>query len=112
MLPSEYRLRSPDDFRKVYKLGKVIRGRLFILRFIKSERVKPRFGIVPPRKVKNAVLRNRLKRRVRDVCRRHRDEIKNQYDIVINISGKVAELTRQDLESDLLKLIKRAGLFK
>ncbi len=110
MLKEAQRLRSSKEFRKVYLEGRGVRGRFLILRFKKGEGKKTRFGLAPARKIKNAVMRNRLKRRMREICRAHQDVIKGNYDIVINISSNATNASYGELVKDFLYVMGRAGL--
>jgi len=112
MLKEAQRLRSNGDFKKVYLQGKGVRGQFLVLRFIKSDRKETRFGLAPARKIKNAVLRNRLKRRMREICRAHQNIIKKNYDIVINISSAAVDAQFEQLESDFLYVMGKAGLLE
>lgn len=65
----------------------------------------PRLGITATRKVGSAVVRNRLKRRVREIYRRWsgRSELP-AVDLVVHLKPQAARASFEELESDLTKL--------
>lgn len=64
-------LRSSRQFRDVYDRGVRFHTQFFSLFFLKSSEQRPRIGITVTRKVGPAVVRNRCKRRLRELARRH-----------------------------------------
>ncbi|MGB9792719.1 MAG: ribonuclease P protein component [Thermacetogeniaceae bacterium] len=112
MLSPERRISSAEDFKRVYAEGKGIRGRFLTLRFAEGRGEKTRFGLAPARKIKSAVLRNRAKRRLREICRAYLDEIKDSFDVVINIKKEAVDASFEDLKKDFLSVMRRAGLLK
>jgi len=63
-------LKSSGDFQRVSKLGRRLSFPTFILQALKTDSAGPlRVGYTASRKVGNAVIRNRAKRRLREVVR-------------------------------------------
>ncbi len=65
-----------------------------------------RFGISVKKALGGAVVRNRIKRRVRDILRRNRTEIPSGWDIVIHPKSKVARAAFAPLEAELVRLLR------
>ena len=63
-----------------------------------------RLGVTTPARLGNAVLRNRLRRRLREVFRRHRARLPRGWDILVNPRGPVATVPFRSLEGELLRL--------
>lgn len=68
---------------------------------------RDRFGMSVKKAVGNAVLRNRIRRRVREVLRLHREEMAPGWDMVIHASRAAATLEFSRLEAELLSLLPR-----
>ena len=66
------RLRRSEDFRRVQRTGERRRSRHLVMVWLPAEREQPRFGLTVSRKVGNAVIRNRVKRWLRESIRRRR----------------------------------------
>lgn len=113
MLKKEWRIRSNKDFRRIYRAGKAVPGKYLVL-FKKENGIGiTRFGFSISKKIGNAVIRNRRKRLLREVFKKHQECIRKGYDIVV-----VARVTDeqdpvfQDIERDILKILKKGGLLE
>jgi ribonuclease P protein component len=69
-----------------------------------------RFGISVKKALGGAVVRNRIRRRVREILRRNRTEIPSGWDIVIHPRPSVAEAPFAPLETELVRLLKGLSL--
>jgi len=65
-----------------------------------------RFGFSIKKALGGAVVRNRIRRRVREIVRCHRSEIAAGWDIVIHPKSSVARAEFVALTADLVRLIK------
>ena len=71
-----------------------------------NELPQSRFGFSIKRALGGAVVRNRIRRRIREVIRLHRQEISAGWDIVIHPKPNVATAQFALLTTELLKLLK------
>jgi len=65
-----------------------------------------RFGISVKKALGGAVVRNRIRRRIREILRRNRTEIPTGWDIVIHPRSSVARAEFAPLEAELLGLLR------
>ena len=65
-----------------------------------------RFGISVKKTVGGAVVRNRIRRRIREILRRNRMEIPSGWDIVIHPRSSVAQAPFAPLEAELVRLLR------
>jgi ribonuclease P protein component len=65
-----------------------------------------RFGISVKKALGGAVVRNRIKRRIREILRRNRTEIPTGWDIVIHPRTTVAQAAFAPLEAELVRLLR------
>ena len=70
---------------------------------------RSRFGISVKKAVGGAVVRNRIRRRIREILRRNQTEIPTGWDIVIHPRRSVAEAPFAPLEAELVRLLKSLG---
>jgi ribonuclease P protein component len=77
------RIRRKSDFASLYRDGGRIRGRYFHLVFRRNELGHSRLGVVASRKVGSAVVRNRVKRRLRELFRRHKELLREPIDLIV-----------------------------
>jgi len=65
-----------------------------------------RFGISVKKALGGAVVRNRIRRRIREILRRNRTEIPTGWDIVIHPRSSVAKAAYLPLEAELVRLLR------
>lgn len=100
-------LRSPD-FRRVQGGGRRVRTRHLLVLWSRGRGGQSRFGLVVSRKVGNAVVRNRVKRWLREAIRRNRWRMDGRrLDLAIIASPRAANAGLDALERDLLFAIDR-----
>ena len=92
---------SIREYREVYSDNNKIYGNLFI--YLKKKIPKDLFavGIVVSKKVGNAVIRNRVKRRVRAFLRENAHQHPANLKLVIIAKPDAGEASWQEITSDL-----------
>ncbi len=70
----------------------------------------PRFGVVTSKKVGGAVVRNRVRRRIRHIQQFHLARIRNGVWCVTVARFRAAEATFAELDAEWCKLARRAGI--
>ena len=105
------RLRTRRDFTRVQSGGRRVSGRFVTLLILANECTAPRLGLIASRKLGPAVARNRAKRRLRDLFRRHRATLGEPaaYDIVAIPRREICDAPFADVEADFLNTLRRAG---
>jgi ribonuclease P protein component len=106
--PREARLVRRGDFDAVYRAGKRRSSSHFTVFFRANELPQSRFGFSIKKALGGAVVRNRIRRRLREMVRCHRLEIPAGWDIVIHPKCSVARAEAASLTTDLLRLLKSA----
>lgn len=101
-------LRKRSDFLRVQNHGKRFKDNAMLLLIDRGVETKTRVGYTISRKVGNAVVRNRVRRRMREVIRNHRDVLNPGYDHVIIAFPRAARLTFANLQEELLCLLNKA----
>lgn len=66
--------------------------------------VETRLGITVPARLGNAVLRNRVKRRLREVFRLNRSNLPGGWDVVLNPREAVARVPFKSLTTEILRI--------
>lgn len=67
------------------------------------------FGLIATKRVGHAVLRNRLRRQLRELLRAHGDPLAAGLYVVIILRHRAIHASYAELRADLLKLIPRCG---
>jgi len=100
------RLKRRRDFQRVYQGGRVWRGSCFALHVLARDS-GVRLGIVVGRRFGNAVSRNRIKRRVREVFRRIAPRLP-PADIIVRPDSGSERLTAAEIERALARGVEGA----
>ncbi|WP_422485780.1 ribonuclease P protein component [Gudongella sp. DL1XJH-153] len=106
------RLRKNMEFRKVYKARKNFWNRNLILYIRKNGTEETRIGVTITKKVGNAVVRNKLKRRIKELNSAYIANLKSGYDIVVIPKKNAVDLSFKDLNSALKHIYKLSGVWK
>ncbi len=94
------------EFDAVYRAGKRRSSSHFTVFFRANQLPVSRFGFSIKKALGGAVVRNRIRRRVREIVRCHRMEIPTGWDIVIHPKSGVARAEFVELAGDLVRLLK------
>ncbi len=113
MISRENRFHGYNSLRTVYTRGKSVRGPWIAVKFSPNPRRSSyRAAVVVSRKVhKSAVVRNRIRRRLYEIVRRHEAGIAQPVDIVITVfDDHIANIPAPQLEIALLDLFHQARI--
>ena len=109
--PKARRLRRASEFERVREEGRAYRGKtlMFGVLFGTGSAVF-RAGFITSRRIGSAAVRNRLRRRLREIVRHHQHEILAGTWIVTIARTKAARATYRELEDEWLRLANRASI--
>ena len=103
-------LRSQRDIRRVLSEGNRKRGKTLDIRYRRAEQV--RMAILVGRKHGNAVRRNRIKRRLREVWRKKRPYLSGTWEVLILPQRAARNGSVSQWDEELSDLLKSAGLME
>ena len=89
-----HRLSRSRDFDAVYRHGRSVSTRYLILYWFPREdgpEGAPRLGLAVPKAVGTAVVRNRIKRRLRELFRERSDGLPSDHDYVLVVRPGLPE---------------------
>lgn len=111
-MEKKYRLRKNIEFKRVYNGGKNFWNRNLILYIKKNKLEESRLGITITKKIGNAVVRNKIRRRIKELYRLNMHRFKNGYDLIFIPKKNVVDLSYKELESAFLHILKISGILK
>lgn len=109
-LPKKKRLADNNQFKAILSDGCSARDELLVLYMKKNDCGYPRLGVSVGKVHGNAVVRNRLKRLLREVFRQSQDRIPEGFDYLLLISHKKRkenQPTFEQLKKSFLSLVER-----
>lgn len=109
-IPAFTRLKLNRDFGRVYRRGQYQPGRHIILHAGAAAGDEVRLGVAVSKKVRGAVRRNRLKRRLRDAFRRLDAEVAGGHDLILTAKEQAADAPFDVLQSEIKALLAKARL--
>jgi ribonuclease P protein component len=104
-LPPHRRLRRSNEFARIERQGSRVHGAFVTLVARPSGHPqRGRVGFTVSKKVGNAVMRNFVKRRLRDIARRHKDAWQGR-DLIVIARPQAAGQDLKALEADVLAML-------
>ena len=101
-----HRLQRNGDFRFIFAKGNSVANRLYVLYVIRKDSSRPsRVGFSVSKKVGNAVVRNRVKRRMREIVRKQLRRFSKGYDLVFIARKDAASAAYAESEIQLVRLM-------
>jgi ribonuclease P protein component len=109
--PKARRLTHRSEYERVKRGGITQRGKFLMLNVMPVENARPwRAGFVTSGRLGGAVVRNRVRRRLREIVRRHQHEMRQGSWFVIIARYGAATATYAGLEDEWLRLARRASI--
>jgi ribonuclease P protein component len=109
--PKTRRLTRTSEFGRVKQEGCTERAKFMVLGFLPVENSGvSRVGFVTSRSLGSAVVRNRVRRRLREIVRKHQRDLRDNFWIVLIARRDAASASYQVLEDEWLRLAKRASI--
>jgi ribonuclease P protein component len=107
--PKQARLRKRPEFLRVSHAGRKLRSSHFVIISESNEREETRLGVTVSAKVGNSVVRNRIKRLLREFFRRHRHKIAPNQDVLIIARKGAGDLSWRDVVDEIGEKLIRKG---
>ncbi len=98
-------------FQRLYHTNGLANGYL-VLYARPNRSAANRVGITVGKKLGKAVVRNRVRRRLREVYRLHEDRFKPGWDIVVVARSRCVDADFEKLTASYLSLAQKAGVLK
>ena len=106
--PRDRRLSRRADFDRVFQHGRHNGGKLLSVRSVSNQQPLTRFAFAIPKRVGKAVVRNRVRRRLREILRTM--SLVEGFDVVISVRPEASTAPFAALKTELTMLMKRGRL--
>jgi ribonuclease P protein component len=109
--PKARRLTLASEYERVKRDGLVRRGKLLMLSTAAvGNSGLSRVGFITSRRLGSAAVRNRVRRRLREIVRRHQHDLRQGLWIVLVAKRDAAKASYRALEDEWLRLARRASI--
>ena len=109
MLSCAYRLKEKSDFARTYKRGRSCANNIAAM-YVFNKGGHTRIGYSVSKKIGNAVIRNRVKRLLREATRQVLPSIKEGIDVVIIARSRSKGAKYMEIKTALENLFSKAGI--
>ena len=111
MMKKEFRVKDNKEFQGIFKKGKSFANRQLVIYYMKKENQDHfRVGLSVSKKIGNAVVRNRIKRYIRQAFHELENDIKPTYDFIIIARQPTKDLEFFEVKKSLTHLLSKERL--
>lgn len=106
----KFHLTQSRDFSRVKNTGLSIHHDLIILVYTQNDLDISRVAVIASKKIGNAVVRNRVKRRIKACLQEFWIDIKPGWDLIFYSRVPIIDANYQDLRKAIKHLLEKAGV--
>jgi ribonuclease P protein component len=108
-MQQKFRLHRSNEIQRVRRIGKSYAHPLIVLIAARNEGAERRLAVTVSRTVGNAVIRNRVRRRIREIFRDAIHRVPAGWDLLLVARPKAADAEFHDLLAAVDSLLVRSG---
>lgn len=113
MLKKKNRIVKDKDFDRAFKTGHSLYTKSFGLKEVDNGLDIIRLGVLVSTKVsKKAVIRNKLKRQIKEVVQKEIPGLKNGKDLVIIVFNQILDKKFEEIKEMVITTLKKLKLYK
>ncbi|WP_173918077.1 ribonuclease P protein component [Halobacillus sp. Marseille-Q1614] len=106
-----YRIKKNDEFQEVFQHGESFANRQLVLYYLKKkDQPHFRIGLSVSKKIGHAVMRNQIKRYLRQAFHELENQIKPDYDFVIIARKPTQQMGFHEIKSSLTHVLYKSRL--
>ena len=105
-------IKNNFEFRRLYQKGRSAASPTLVVYMRRRKGQENRIGFTVTVKLGHAVVRNRIRRRLREIYRLHESEIKRGTELVIVARSRSVDAAYKDLERDFLSAAAKLGILE
>ena len=103
-------IKKNNDYKAVYNCNNSYSDYNLVIFIKKNNELSNRYGFTSAKKIKNAVDRNRIRRRLKEIVRLNKEKINTGYDIVFMARVNAVNSDYKSLEKSFFKVLKRSNI--
>ncbi len=102
-------IKKNQEFTNILNYRHSKKNQYYSLYYKESPTSQNHYGISIPTKTGKAVVRNKLKRQIKNIIDNNKKYIQTPYDYVIIVRKSILDLNYQEMEQALISLMKKIG---
>jgi len=113
-MKKEYRIKKNEAFQEVFQKGSSFANRQLVLYYKRQETADAHFriGLSVSKKLGNAVMRNKIKRYLRQAFHELDEQVVQGYDFIVIARQPAKDMTYQELKKSLIHVLWKSHLLK
>ena len=100
------------ECRRMYSKGKSGVSSYLVVYFRPNRRGNNRLGVTVSAKLGHAVVRNRIRRRIREIFRLNQPKLKQGYDMIVVARGRSVRTSYQEMDRAFLSVCRKLELLE
>ncbi len=101
-------IKKSEEFTEIINTCPYEKSNYFVI-YYRKNKDENRYGISVPKKTGKANIRNKIKRRIKNIIDLNEKNMHNSYDYVIIIRKRLIELNYSKMQENLMLLINKIG---
>lgn len=111
-LKKKYRVKKNKEFQEIFQKGKSFANRQFVIYILqRPDQQHFRIGLSVSKKLGNAVMRNQIKRYIRQAFYEMENDLRNDYDYIIIARKPVTDMNFFEIKKSLIHVLKLANVY-
>jgi ribonuclease P protein component len=102
-------VKTKRDFNNIINNGKCIKNKYYVVYSLDNNKNYDNFGISVGKKVGNAVIRNKYKRKIRSIIDIYRKDFINSKDYIIILRSSALSISFQEMKESLILLLRKGA---
>lgn len=98
-------VKKNQEFKEIIKNKKRFSNNLFVIYYNENKYNKKRYGISVSKKIGNAVVRNKIKRQIKNIIDKNQNIFKNNQDYIIIVRKEILNYNYNEIEISLIDLL-------
>ncbi len=111
MIKSENRLRKNKHFRYIYKHGETKTYKVLTVTFVETKFKTIKVGFSVSKKIGKSVVRNKVKRRLRESFVSLQRNIKPNRNYIFTAKQGIENLDFHEIRQNMMEILKKNGLY-
>ena len=108
----EVTVKENYEFRRMYRKGRSAVSPCMVVYCQKNRQGRSRLGVTVSTKLGHAVVRNRVRRRLREIYRLNLNRTESGYDVIVVARVRAAHTPYSKLEQEYLSLLGKLELLR